>query len=131
MLTEPEQTPDPAGASYYRMSTTGALPIAWLPPEALVDMKFSEASDVWAFGVTMVECFTRGAPPYNRWTPLDIMYRVKEGYVITKPEACPASWYSTLIQPCFAFAADGRPLFKELVEAPSPWTMMGSIFTDS
>ena len=99
------------------MSTTGALPIAWLPPEALVDMKFSEASDVWAFGVTMVECFTRGAPPYNEWTPLDIMYRVKEGYVILKPKACPASWYSTLIRPCFTFAADGRPLFKQLVTA--------------
>ena len=42
----------------YRSSFNKRLPIKWLSLEALVDRTFSQASDVWAFGITMMEVYS-------------------------------------------------------------------------
>lgn len=41
-------------ASYYR-SSTGVVPVRWTAPESMETMKFTSASDVWSYGVTMAE----------------------------------------------------------------------------
>ena len=40
------------------------LPWKWVAPEAAILRRFNQASDVWAFGITLWEIFTFGGMPY-------------------------------------------------------------------
>ena len=40
------------------------VPFRWMPPEALKKRRFSEKSDVWAYGVTAWELLTDGEVPF-------------------------------------------------------------------
>ena len=42
------------------MSRNHAVPVRWMAPESLRYTKFSSASDVWAYGVTIWEIYTFG-----------------------------------------------------------------------
>ncbi|KAK6016744.1 hypothetical protein OSTOST_17769, partial [Ostertagia ostertagi] len=55
------------GEDYYRseFSTSLKLPIAWCAPECINFLKFTSASDVWSFGVTLWEMFSYGEMPWN------------------------------------------------------------------
>ena len=50
------------GKDYYQtnFNMNLKLPIAWCAPECITFLKFTSASDVWAFGVTMWEMFSYG-----------------------------------------------------------------------
>lgn len=54
---------------HYQTHAYGAqnedVPFRWMPPEALRKRRFSEKSDVWAFGVTAWELLTGGEVPYG------------------------------------------------------------------
>jgi tyrosine-protein kinase len=39
-------------------------PLKWFAPESFFG-KFSHASDVWSFGITLWELFTKGQTPYG------------------------------------------------------------------
>ena len=39
---------------YYR-SSRGVFPVRWTAPESMETLKFSQASDVWSFGIVIVE----------------------------------------------------------------------------
>ena len=49
-------------AEYYR-STLGIFPIRWTAPEAMDTWVFTAASDVWSYGIVLVEFFTDGKRP--------------------------------------------------------------------
>ena len=98
-------------------------PIRYMPPEALQKARFSEKSDVWAFGVVCWEILTLGAIPF--WEILckeRIMTHVCGGgrlqlvgnsQLVTE---CPdALW--VLINTCWCELAKERPSFSELVTA--------------
>lgn len=51
---------------YIKKSEGGVLPVRWMAPETLAtDGFYSEASDVWAYGVCIWEVFSDGAIPYE------------------------------------------------------------------
>ena len=55
-VEEEEQT-------YYR-SKTGIFPVRWTAPEAMEELKFTTASDVWSYGIVLAELFENGRTPY-------------------------------------------------------------------
>ena len=55
----------PYDSHYYRIHGHAVLPVRWMSVECFYG-KFSQKSDVWAFGVTMYEIFTLAKEqPYN------------------------------------------------------------------
>ena len=53
---------------YYRPAPgTGPIPVRWSALECLESQRLSSASDVWSFGVVMVEIWDDGQTPYGEW----------------------------------------------------------------
>ena len=59
-------------SEYYR-SAGGVFAIRWTAPEGMRELKFSEASDVWAFAIVMVELYSTSqivtSPPFFKMVP--------------------------------------------------------------
>eukprot|EP00041_Stephanoeca_diplocostata_P026395 m.711859 g.711859 ORF g.711859 m.711859 type:complete len:646 (+) comp22955_c0_seq3:586-2523(+) len=100
----------------HRTVSQGVRPIRWMSPEALKCNKFSEKSDVWAFGVTCIEIFSRAETPYRGWLNSYVVEQVLSGYRLHQPLRCPSAVYAALIRPCFATSPADRPPFADLVD---------------
>lgn len=57
----------PSNRTVYMSTTPVPLPVRWMAPEALSDRKFSEASDVWSYGVLQWEMFNPELLPYKKY----------------------------------------------------------------
>ena len=55
----------PSDMSIYQSQSLLPLPIRWMPPEAISERLFSEASDVWSYGVLQWELFNPYTLPYK------------------------------------------------------------------
>ena len=55
---------DDASEVYLCEDSSETIALRWAAPEVLRYHRYSEASDVWAFGVLMYEIFAVGAQPY-------------------------------------------------------------------
>ena len=60
-----------ADAEEYYRSRNGVFPVRWTAPEAMKDSKYTQASDVWSFGITLVEVYTDGCLLYTSPSPRD------------------------------------------------------------
>ncbi|EOD07210.1 hypothetical protein EMIHUDRAFT_62203, partial [Emiliania huxleyi CCMP1516] len=90
------------------------VPFRWMPPEALRRRRFSEKSDVWAFGVTAWELLTGGDMPYAFIGSNEaVAERVCGGERLKRPNGCPDELWA-LIQRTWAAAPAERPTFMEL-----------------
>jgi serine/threonine protein kinase len=84
-----------------------------MAPESIITKTYSSKSDVWAFGVTMVEIMTQDAP-YPEEEGLAVVIGVTtQGRTPETPASCPASFADTLRQ-CWAFEPVGRPDFTDM-----------------
>lgn len=89
--------------------------LPWLAPECFAPVpKFTEASDLWSFGVTMIEIFSGGARPYGDIDDDEIIKTVQNGMRLASPKSCPAEIYQSAICTCFN-SLDCRSSFAVLV----------------
>lgn len=102
-------------ASYYR-SSTGVFPVRWTAPESMETMKFTSASDVWSFGITLAEIYNDGKQPYKGMKNAEVIHKVQGGYRMPQPAGCPAAVYA-VIRSCWEGDASARPQFSALAEA--------------
>ncbi|KAE9549269.1 hypothetical protein FO519_007519 [Halicephalobus sp. NKZ332] len=101
-------------------ATAGAkVPFKWVPLECLMSRgEFSEASDVWAFGVTCWEIITYGAHPYKEFkieNGKEMYQFLKNGNRLPQPANCGVQLHGTLIS-CWSENPSSRPKFSDLKE---------------
>jgi serine/threonine protein kinase len=77
------------------------------------DGKFSEKSDVWAFGIVIYEVFMHGATPYHGMTNAQVFRRVCSGYRLERPQHTPDSVYNLMLE--LWSWNDKRPLFRDVL----------------
>ena len=101
---------------YYRIRDNTLLPIRWMATECFSG-KFSEKSDVWAFGVTMWELFTLAKDrPHPALSDKEVIQNAFKGEYCqfpSKPEACPRPVY-VIMERCWVVDMTQRATFQEL-----------------
>jgi len=89
----------------------------WTPPEGFKQMKFTRATDVWAFGVVLweiIECQV----PYGSMTNTQVMdYIVNQKKTLPPPSRIPyPPVFYEIMQMCWQYDMTQRPTFDELFQ---------------
>lgn len=105
------------GKDYYQTNynVNLKLPVAWCAPECILYLRFTSASDVWAYGVCLWEMFTYGFQPWAAFSGQQILENIDAPNYqrLEEPECCPQAYYKTMLE-CWSHDPKGRPKFKEL-----------------
>ena len=104
-----------AGEEEYYRSRTGTFPVRWTAPESMQTMRFATTSDVWGFGIVIVEIFTNGGKPYAGMDNAAVIRDVQAGHRNAQPTSCPDALYAVLLR-CWDATPSARPTFSELVD---------------
>uniref|UniRef100_A0A914Q1K4 receptor protein-tyrosine kinase n=1 Tax=Panagrolaimus davidi TaxID=227884 RepID=A0A914Q1K4_9BILA len=98
----------------YQAQINRRLPIRWMAPESLGSRLFSEASDIWSFGVLIWEIFTFGDVPYNTMEEgEDIVDFISRGNTLILPYKTGLIW-QILTRDCWKLNRDERPNFRAI-----------------
>ena len=107
-------------------------------PESLAYWKFSTQSDVWSYGVTLYEMFSRGADPnFVSGDHSLLLTALQQGRRLPCPPLCPRVVYRELMQPCWEAEASQRPSFNallgtlRLVESQLWWLEISRFFKNN
>ena len=90
----------------------------WKAPEALIKGEYSEKTDVWSFGITVIEILTRKVPYPNKTTSEIISAISKQQLPIEWNEekwAANEKMKQFLIEKCFVFDPNQRSSFKVII----------------
>ncbi|KAM9110678.1 discoidin domain-containing receptor 2 isoform 1-T1 [Megaptera novaeangliae] len=106
---------------YYRIQGRAVLPIRWMSWESILLGKFTTASDVWAFGVTLWETFTFcQEQPYSQLSDEQVIENTGEFFrdqgrqtYLPQPAICPDSVYKLMLS-CWRRDTKHRPSFQEI-----------------
>jgi len=98
---------------YYRGDEQDAIPIRWMPLEAILHNKYTVESDVWAYGVLLWEIFSLALQPYYGLSHEEVVKGLKEGLVLQCPENTPKSMYKIMLL-CWNPKPSARPSFRTL-----------------
>ncbi|XP_070774537.1 discoidin domain-containing receptor 2 [Enoplosus armatus] len=107
---------------YYRIQGRAVLPIRWMSWESILLGKFTMASDVWAFGVTLWEILTLcKEQPYSQLSDEQVIENTGEFFrdqgkqvYLPKPPCCPDRVYNDLMLSCWRRNAKQRQSFQEI-----------------
>ncbi|XP_075917672.1 ephrin type-A receptor 3-like [Petromyzon marinus] len=104
---------DPEGAY---TSRGGKIPIRWTAPEAIAQLRFTSASDVWSYGIVVWEVTSYGERPYWDMSNRDVMEAVEGGWRLPCPMDCPMLLRRLMLS-CWQQESSWRPSFSRLVTA--------------
>ncbi|CDS38231.1 activated cdc42 kinase 1 [Echinococcus multilocularis] len=92
------------------------IPFAWSPPEAIQGRRFSQASDVWSWGVTVWEVWSGGAEPWSGLSSDVVLAELRTGRRLAWPRTtCPRRLYQLLLA-TWRYNLAHRPSFEYLVD---------------
>lgn len=107
------------GKDYYQtnFNVNLKLPIAWCAPECINFLRFTNASDVWAYGVCLWEMFSYGFQPWAAQTGHQILEAIDEPNYqrLEAPECCPREYYNLMLR-CWQHDPLKRPKFTEIAD---------------
>uniref|UniRef100_A0A667X8E8 receptor protein-tyrosine kinase n=1 Tax=Myripristis murdjan TaxID=586833 RepID=A0A667X8E8_9TELE len=114
-------------SDYYRIQGRAVLPIRWMAWESILLGKFTTASDVWAFGVTLWEIFTLcKEQPYSLLSDEQVIENTGEFFrnqgrqiFLYAPPLCPPSLFELMMR-CWGRDIADRPTFEGLYQALRP-----------
>ncbi|XP_005731917.1 epithelial discoidin domain-containing receptor 1 isoform X2 [Pundamilia nyererei] len=103
---------------YYRIQGRAVLPIRWMAWECILMGKFTTASDVWAFGVTLWEMLSVcQEQPYSTLTDEQVIDNAGEFFrdqgrqvYLSRPAVCPQGLYELMLS-CWNRDCKVRPSF--------------------
>ncbi len=86
-------------------------------PECINFLRFTSASDVWAYGVTLWEMFSYGFQPWAALTGQQILEAIDEPNYqrLENPECCPNEMYYQIMLKCWQHEPQNRPTFAQLL----------------
>lgn len=98
----------------YTSETGARLPIRWTALEGINLHLFTIKSDVWAFGILLVEMFTQGALPYSDLrSNKEVAEFIGAGGRHGKPDLCPDDVYEVMFS-CWHKDPERRPTFETI-----------------
>ncbi|XP_066453165.1 discoidin domain-containing receptor 2 isoform X2 [Eleutherodactylus coqui] len=112
---------------YYRIQGRAVLPIRWMSWESILMGKFTTASDVWAFAVTLWEMLTFcQEQPYSEMSDEQVIENTGEFFrdqgkqvYLPQPEICPDKVYKLMLS-CWRRETRVRPSFQEIYQLLQP-----------
>jgi hypothetical protein len=107
---------------FYEMSQGARFPVKWTAPEAIQYSQFTIKSDVWAYGILLVELTSCGATPYPGMNNQKVVELLQNGYRHPKPPACPDALYEIMLQ-CWNSDYQQRPTFEYLHQTLDDFTV--------
>ncbi|KAM9589778.1 tyrosine-protein kinase HCK isoform 3-T4 [Trichechus inunguis] len=87
------------------------FPIKWTAPEAINFGSFTIKSDVWSFGILLMEIVTYGRIPYPGMSNPEVIRALERGYRMPRPEHCPEELYNIMTR-CWKNRPEERPTFE-------------------
>jgi len=96
-------------------STTSIFAVRWASPEVIERRRFSIASDVFSFGVTLWELLEYAKVPFfDCDNSNQVRERILQGKMLPKPENSPDNIYD-LMERCWKKDPETRPSFSEIL----------------
>ncbi|KAM4043064.1 tyrosine-protein kinase Src42A-like [Anomaloglossus baeobatrachus] len=91
------------------------IPIKWTAPEVFHLQKYTSKSDIWSFGVLLVEIITYGRMPFPDKSNGQYRQDILNGKDLTPPPETPEKM-SHLMRMCWRYPSSSRPSFCKIQE---------------
>ncbi|KAF5296174.1 hypothetical protein FQA39_LY12628 [Lamprigera yunnana] len=111
----PRLTKEPYSQEYCK-HINNVIPLRWLPYEAVYEDEYSTKSDVYAFGVLILEIFSQGELPFPKINDASFLTKLKEKALDWNPHKNTPDRLQKLQELCWNVDPQIRPSFEDLVK---------------
>jgi serine/threonine protein kinase len=88
-------------------------PLKWMAPEAIMESRYSTKTDVFAFGITLVEIYTCDLP-YPGEKAMKVATQVAAGTRTHPPPSNAPKEVQRVMKSCVEFEPEDRPEFAKI-----------------